>query len=100
MFLGAGANLFGSSSSQSAFTALGQTQAASQPFSLGFGQTSAPAPFGQTSSSAAAAPFGQPSSSAAASSSWPAASSASGIASGFGAFGFGKISFKLNLPHS
>ena len=94
--LAAGANPFGSSSSaasQSAFPALGQPQPARQPFSLGFGHTSAPAgPFGQAASSAtAAAPFGQPSTSTPASSPWPAASSASNIASGFGAFGFGTI---------
>ena len=79
---GTGANLFGSSSSsQSAFPALSQSQSGSQLFS-GFGQTTAANPFGQAtapSSSSSSAP-------------WTAASSASGVASTFGSFGFGQSS--------
>ena len=79
---GIGANLFGSSSSsQSAFPALSQSQSSSQLFS-GFGQASVPNPFGQ-----ATAP-----SSSSSSSPWTTASSASGVASTFGSFGFGQSS--------
>ena len=69
---------FASSASPSAFPALSQSPAISQPFSVGFGgtpTTAAPAPFGQSSSSS---PL------------WPTAPSASGMASGFGSFGLGQ----------
>ncbi len=77
---GTGVNPFGSSSSsQSAFPALSQSQSGSQLFS-GFGQTSAANPFGQaTASSSSSSP-------------WTTASSASGVASTFGSFGFGQSS--------
>ena len=79
---GAGANPFASSStSQSAFPALSQSQSGIQLFQ-GFGQTPAANPFGQAtapSSSSSSAP-------------WTSAASASGVASTFGSFGFGQSS--------